>query len=255
MELISRTEAEASQKRTKLLFRTASNRPEGLPSSKGAIPWPGAWLNDLTLFIDEAGLGALAGPLYAAVVYIRPSFRLPGAHDSKLLKEHEREALFEQIVTNLDVIYAIDSMSNSEIDEIGIKMAWHVLTKRLVENLLAKKPDVTNVVVDGSKFIADCPLAVCAMPKADRSVLGVAMASILAKVSRDRFMHSAALTYPRFREIFESGKGYWHSKAHADLLKQGIYTDLHRKSFAPLKDHVRVLTTKRIRTQNEVVQN
>jgi ribonuclease HII len=71
--------------------------------------------------------------------------------------------------------------------------------------------------------------------KADQKFIGVAVAACCAKVARDTFMVEAAQHYPEFEEIFRSGKGYYHSKKHTDLIEAGVFTDLHRKTYSHLK--------------------
>ena len=93
------------------------------------------------------------------------------------------------------------------------------------------------MILDGNKPVYGMPLSVISHVSADQSFLGVAAASVLAKVSRDRLMVSYAESgkYPEFYDIFKKGKGYRHTQHHSNLIAQGIYTDLHRTTYNPLK--------------------
>ena len=183
--------------------------------------------------------GCLAGPLLVTAVYLFASFLMKGIHDSKKLKEHEKELLVRHMHADKNIVFHTEVMSNVELDAVGgLGPAWHECVKRAVFGLQTKLKSVhvvaTSVIIDGNKSV-DLPLEVKCIEKADSIYVGVACASILSKVCRDAYMTSIASSYPDFEVIFRDGKGYYHSKKHADLIESGRFTDLHRRTYNPLK--------------------
>lgn len=238
------TKPPASRKATKMV-RSQLTHPLGLSKASGKIPWPPLdheWHAD-TIWIDEAGMGSLAGPLHVAGTILCAGFRVMGLHDSKLLELHEREHAYAALQTALhekQLIAHVEVMSNVEIDRLKLGGAWREAIRRIIVKLKAEADarglPLTRVVLDGNKTVLDTVVPVVPVPKADRTFAGVAASAILAKVTRDRYMSEVAPQYPAFREIFDQGKGYHHSPAHVKLLEAGQHTDLHRVSFNPLRD-------------------
>lgn len=173
--------------------------------------------------IDEAGRGPLAGPVYAAAVILKKGQTIEGVNDSKKLSEKKREELFETIVTEcLD--YSIGTASEKEIDEINILQATFLAMKRAVDGL-SLKPDCA--LVDGNRApFLDC--SVFTIIKGDSKSESIAAASILAKVSRDRYMLKMAEKYPQYG--FEKHKGYG-TKLHYEMIDKYGICEIHRKSF------------------------
>lgn len=173
--------------------------------------------------IDEAGRGPLAGPVYAAAVILKKGQTIEGVNDSKKLSEKKREELFEKIVTEcLD--YSIGTASEKEIDEINILQATFLAMKRAVDGL-SLKPDCA--LVDGNRApLLDC--SVLTIVKGDSKSESIAAASILAKVSRDRYMLKMAEKYPQYG--FEKHKGYG-TKLHYEMIDKYGICEIHRKSF------------------------
>ncbi len=171
----------------------------------------------MTLGIDEAGRGALAGPLVVAGVILHK--RLRGLRDSKLLTPLQRERLYEKIVENSD--YEIVFTDNETIDSLGLSAVLHDSILRILERLHAER-----VVMDGNTTFGIEGIE--ALVGADRTVGEVSAASILAKVSRDRFMVECDRLYPEYG--FSNHKGYG-TKAHLDAIEKYGYSPLHRKSF------------------------
>ena len=140
--------------------------------------------------IDEAGRGPLAGPVYAAAVILPLGLEIEGLNDSKKLTEKKREQLFD-IICEKAVSYSIGIATEQEIDEINILNATFLAMRRSVEGLDVK-PDYA--LVDGNQHpglsIADETII-----KGDGKSMSVAAASILAKVSRDRYMLEMAEKY------------------------------------------------------------
>ena len=167
--------------------------------------------------IDEAGRGPLAGPLVmAGVILYEP---IDGLTDSKQLTEKKREKLFE-IITE-DCAYHIVSFDAETIDEIGITSCLVRGLKEIMRTLRAEKYLFDGNTTFGIKEL-ECKI------KADIDIPQVSAASILAKVTRDRFMVEMAKEYPQYS--FEKHKGYG-TKEHVEAIKEHGYSQLHRKSF------------------------
>ena len=224
------------------LRKTLDSHPEGIKESGKFVPWP--TLNEEearhSVWIDEAGMGSWAGPLYVAGTYLKPDFDLKGIHDSKLLKVWEREQLFEDLKVSNDIIYHVEQISNSELDELGgLGPAWEEAVRRVVGALKIKVPEVKTVYLDGNKHVECDDVEIIPVTKGDRLHVGIGAASIFAKVTRDRYMQSISSNYPEeWYNIFAKGKGYWFSHDHTNMVKAGNYTDLHRKTYNPLKTYL-----------------
>lgn len=173
--------------------------------------------------VDEAGRGPLAGPVFAAAVILPDGHIIEGVNDSKKLSEKKREMLFDKIIEEC-VCYAIGTASEKEIDEINILQATYLAMKRAVEGLEIK-PDY--VLIDGNRMP---PLDIPAetIVKGDGKSASIAAASIIAKVSRDRYMLELAEKYPQYE--FEKHKGYG-TKLHYEKIAEHGISDIHRKSF------------------------
>lgn len=173
--------------------------------------------------VDEAGRGPLAGPVYAAAVILPEDARLDGINDSKKLSEKKREELFEKI-TDIAIAYAIFSVDEKEIDEINILNATHKAMNGAAKEL-SVKPDY--VIIDGNS-IKGMDLPHETVVKGDAKSISIAAASILAKVSRDRYITQMAEKYPQYG--FEKHKGYG-TKAHTDAILEYGVSPIHRKTF------------------------
>ena len=167
--------------------------------------------------IDEAGRGALAGPLVVAGVVLHR--KIDGLADSKKLTEAKREALYATIVAASD--YEIVFTDNRRIDEIGLSRAMAESIERILEKL---EPQIA--IMDGNTNFGI--LGVQAVVKADSKVAEVSAASILAKVSRDRYMTQVDADYPQYG--FRNHKGYG-TAAHLERIEQYGRCELHRYSF------------------------
>lgn len=172
---------------------------------------------------DEAGRGPLAGPVFAAAVILPFGTDIDGLDDSKKLSEKKREALFD-IICDTAVSFGVAAASEREIDEINILNASLLAMRRAVD-MLSEKPSV--VLVDGNKtFQFDGEIK--SVVKGDSLSANIAAASILAKVSRDRYMRELAQKYPQY--MFEKHKGY-PTKLHYELVEKYGISDVHRRSF------------------------
>ena len=173
--------------------------------------------------VDEAGRGPLAGPVFAAAVILPEGLIIKGLDDSKKLSEKKREALFD-VICEKAVSYGIATADEKEIDQINILNAALLAMKRAVAKLTVA-PDV--ILVDGNKTF-ETDIHIRSLVKGDSLSANIAAASILAKVSRDRFMAKLAERYPEY--MFEKHKGY-PTKLHYEMVDAHGLSDVHRKTF------------------------
>jgi len=173
--------------------------------------------------VDEAGRGPLAGPVFAAAVVLPPEVVIPELNDSKKLTEKKREKLFIEII-DIALEYAVSSADHLEIDELNILQATYLAMNRSIEGL-KKKPDIA--LIDGNQNSGIKVYNRCFVGGDGRSA-SIAAASILAKVSRDRYMVNMADKYPEY--AFEKHKGYG-TKLHYEKLREHGPSEIHRVSF------------------------
>lgn len=173
--------------------------------------------------IDEAGRGPLAGPVYAAAVILPIDLEIDGINDSKKLTEKKREVLFD-IICEKAISYSIGIATEEEIDEINILNATFLAMRRAVDGL-SVKPDYA--LIDGNQH-PGLSIQDETVVKGDGKSMSIAAASILAKVSRDRFMLEIAEKYPEY--CFEKHKGYG-TKLHYEMIEKYGVSPVHRRSF------------------------
>ncbi len=173
--------------------------------------------------VDEAGRGPLAGPVYAAAVILPSDCVIEGLNDSKKLTEKKREALFDEIKEKA-LAYGIASADEKEIDEINILNATFLAMKRAID-LLSVRPDLA--LIDGNQK-PHTDIEEVTVIKGDAKSMSIAAASVLAKVSRDRFMLEMAEKYPQYE--FARHKGYG-TKLHYEKIAQYGVCDIHRRTF------------------------
>jgi len=176
---------------------------------------------------DEAGAGPLAGRVYAAAVILPDGAELPGLDDSKKLTERRREALYSQIVSRA-AAWAVAWVEPEEIDQIDI-LNSRIKAMQLALNGLEPKADF--VLIDGNRDHGSrCTITALhrLIVKGDSLSVSIAAASVLAKVSRDRYMVEMAALYPQYG--FEKHKGYG-TKRHYELLREYGPCPIHRRTF------------------------
>ena len=173
--------------------------------------------------VDEAGAGPLAGPVYAAAVILPRGLTLPYLNDSKKVTPRRREILFDQIREQA-IAYAIAWADEKEIDAINILNARMLAMDRAIKML---NPAADFALIDGNRN-QGIELQNEMVVHGDARSASIAAASILAKVSRDRFMVELAEQYPKY--AFEKHKGY-PTKLHYQLLRQYGPSPVHRKTF------------------------
>ena len=174
--------------------------------------------------VDEVGRGPLAGPVVAAAVILPQDFDVLGIDDSKKLSPKKREELFE-VIKERALAWSVGWVGPERIDEINILEATKEAMAQAVQGL-SLQPD--HVLIDGNFTVRALALPQTAIVKGDANSTSIAAASILAKVTRDRYMEEMALQYPGY--AFESNKGYG-TKAHYDGLKAQGPCPIHRKTF------------------------
>ena len=172
---------------------------------------------------DEAGAGPLAGAVYAAAVILPPGLELEGLNDSKKVSPRKREVLFDQIQAQA-VAWAVASVDEGEIDRINILNARMLAMDRAIQAL---DPAPEYALIDGNRNTGiRCPNET--VVKGDGRSASIAAASILAKVSRDRYMKEMDARYPGYG--FARHKGY-PTKAHYEALRRLGPCPIHRRSF------------------------
>ncbi len=184
--------------------------------------------------IDEAGRGAIAGPVTAAAVILplnqpKRLEKLRAVNDSKQVPAKRREELFDIIRENV-IAYGIASSSVNQIDEFGILPATVMAMQAAVSAL---SPAAEYLLVDGRIRLKNLPLRQQAVIRGDSKILSIAAASILAKVSRDRYMIALDKEYPRY--LFAQHKGYCTARHVAALSANGP-CPAHRRTFAPIRE-------------------
>ena len=173
--------------------------------------------------IDEAGRGPLAGPVFAAAVILPDDLGDLGINDSKKLSEKKRDALFD-VIKEKAIAWSVASAGEAEIDEINILNATFLAMKRAVEGL-SVKPDVA--LVDGNRK-PKTGIEEITLVKGDAKSISIAAASILAKVSRDRYLLELDKKYPEYQ--FSKHKGY-PTALHYEMIKKHGISPVHRLSF------------------------
>lgn len=173
--------------------------------------------------VDEAGRGPLAGPVCAAAVILPRGCEIPGLNDSKKLTEKKREELYDRIVDSA-VSYGIAFGTVEEIEALNILGATFLAMNRAIAKL---DPQPELALIDGNRNAGILVNSRCIV-KGDASCADIAAASILAKVTRDRYMLELASQYPQYH--FEQHKGYG-TKLHYETLREFGPSPVHRPSF------------------------
>lgn len=175
---------------------------------------------------DEAGRGPLAGPVVAAAVILPKNTIITGVNDSKQLTEKKRNELFD-IINEKALAVGIAFVDNKKIDEINILEASRLAMMEAIKKLKIK---AQYVLSDAMPMNIDVPVK--PIIKGDALSESIAAASIIAKVTRDRYMDEMDKIYPEYG--FKKHKGY-PTKDHIEAIKKYGITDIHRKTFKPIK--------------------
>ncbi|MFQ5898951.1 MAG: ribonuclease HII [Candidatus Methylomirabilia bacterium] len=173
--------------------------------------------------VDEAGRGPLAGPVVAAAVVLHPERRISGLQDSKLLAPAERDELFDRIIERA-VAVAVGVVGPEIIDRVNILEATRLAMREAIGTL----PFHPELVLTDAVRLASLPCRQKNLIKGDRRSASVAAASIIAKVTRDRFMREADHTFPQYG--FRRHKGY-PTPEHLAALEAHGPCSIHRRTF------------------------
>ncbi len=191
----------------------------------------------MVIGIDEAGRGPLAGPVAVGVVAVKEGFDLleafPGLNDSKKLSEKKREALYELLLLEAkkgNVRARVCFSSEKAIDRDGISAAIRSALKRAV-TAVVPEPEGVHIYLDGS-LKAPKEYSQETVIGGDATIPAIMLASVAAKVARDRLMVRFASDYPEYD--FARHKGYG-TKAHLEALRTHGLSPLHRKTFIHLE--------------------
>ncbi len=178
--------------------------------------------------VDEAGRGALAGPVVCAAVILRNDVHIDNLTDSKKLSYAKRRHLSKEIKQKC-LCWSIGTGSVEEIDRYNILKTTMLGMKRAIESL-SFEPD--HVLVDGNQ-LPNIRIPAQAIVKGDLYIPVISAASILAKHTRDKLMHAYEKHFPEYG--FQSNVGYG-TPFHLEALRKNGTTAIHRKSFAPVRE-------------------
>ena len=184
--------------------------------------------------IDEAGRGPLAGPVCAGVVIIsKENEILPLIRDSKTMSEKQRESAYDFIIHNC-LAYGVYMISSQKIDKLGIQEAVKMAMEGALinaEEMLGEKAEY--LIIDGNNVETIDGYSLEKIKDGDAYHYSISAASIIAKVTRDRYMKKMALKYPIYG--FERHVGYG-TKTHIEAIKEYGICPIHRRSFSPIKE-------------------
>ena len=186
--------------------------------------------------IDEVGRGPLVGPVVAACVILPLNYQLEGLTDSKKLSEKKREQFYE-ILQKEALSIGVGIISAEKIDEVNIYEATKLAMQDAIKNC-ALKPEY--LLIDAMKLDTSIPSN--SIIKGDSKSLSIAAASVIAKVTRDRMLIELDKKYPMYD--FKHNKGY-PTKKHLEAINQFGIIDLHRKSYAPVKEYLERIKNER----------
>ena len=175
---------------------------------------------------DEAGRGPMAGPLVVAAVILPQDLKIEGLNDSKKLTAKMREKLYDEIIKGA-VEYQVQFIDNEDVDNLNVYQASKIGMIRCIQ---AFNSPVDYILSDAINL--DIGINCMSIIKGDSLSASIAAASILAKVSRDRYMIAASKEYPEYG--FEKHKGYV-TKYHLEKLKEYGPCKLHRRCFEPVR--------------------
>ena len=173
--------------------------------------------------VDEAGRGPLAGPVCAAAVILPDGYEIPGLNDSKQLSDKKRRELFP-VIQKEAIAYGIAMVDEKTIDQVNILNATFLAMKDAISQL-SVRPDLA--LIDGNRT-TDFGVEAMAVVKGDARDASIAAASILAKVTRDRFMEEMDEQYPEYG--FAVHKGYG-TRRHYDAIREHGMCPIHRRTF------------------------
>ena len=187
--------------------------------------------NTIEAGCDEAGRGCLAGPVFAAAVILPPDFDSDLLNDSKILTEKQRFEL-RPLIEKEALAWAVEAVSNEEIDEVNILNASFLAMNRAVQKLKIRPG---HLLIDGNRFRPQSDIPFTCMIKGDGRFFSIAAASVLAKTYRDDFMEMIHSEFPVYD--WKKNKGYPTLKHREAIRKYGI-SKYHRKTFRLLNEQL-----------------
>ena len=187
--------------------------------------------NTIEAGCDEAGRGCLAGPVFAAAVILPPDFDSDLLNDSKILTEKQRFEL-RPLIEKEALAWAVEAVSNEEIDEVNILNASFLAMNRAVQKLKIRPG---HLLIDGNRFRPQNDIPFTCMIKGDGRFFSIAAASVLAKTYRDDFMEMIHSEFPVYD--WKKNKGYPTLKHREAIRKYGI-SKYHRKTFRLLNEQL-----------------
>jgi len=193
---------------------------------------------NISIGIDEAGLGPLAGPAVVGVVALPEDADLRGVTDSKKMSAEQREAAVDRI-WNAALFYRVILSTAPTIDCHGLSYVWQHMIREVAMAAHALYPD-SEIILDGNRLVG-LPY-VRPVVKADSKVRSVAAASVLAKYAQCCWMDDYHLEYPQYG--FDRHHGYG-TALHLEMLKEHGPCPIHRMSFAPVKRAIRSKSSSR----------
>ena len=182
---------------------------------------------------DEAGRGCLAGPVFAAAVILPSNFENVLLNDSKKLTEKQRYFL-RPIIEKEAIAWAVEAVSNEEIDKVNILNASFLAMNRAVQKL---KIVPKHLLIDGNRFRPQTEIPFTCMIKGDGRFFSIAAASVLAKTYRDDFMKQIHKEFPNYD--WDKNKGYPTKKHRQGIKKYGV-TKYHRMTFRLLDEQLKL---------------
>lgn len=181
---------------------------------------------------DESGRGCLAGPVVAAAVILPPGFKNSQLNDSKKLTRDQRSEL-RLVIEKYALAWALDMVSNDEIDKINILNASFEAMNRAVKKL---KVVPGHLLIDGNRFRPQTKIPYTCIIKGDGKYCSIAAASILAKTYRDEYMEKIHEYFPGYR--WNENKGYGTRKHRQAIVSYGL-TKYHRRSFRLIDEQLK----------------
>ena len=181
--------------------------------------------------IDEAGRGALAGPVVAAAAILPEKFRHKRLNDSKQLLPERREEIYRELTANEQICWAVGVIDSIEIDQLNILRATHKAMRAAIASL---RMQADHALIDG-RPVYPFPLPQTAVIDGDCYSLSIAAASVIAKVTRDMMMREFCARFPEY--CFSQHKGYG-TELHVAKLHAHGPCPIHRRSFEPVAQPV-----------------
>ena len=173
---------------------------------------------------DEVGRGSIAGPIVVATVILNRNYNIPGLNESKSLTRLQREKIYQVIIQNVQA-FGVGTIDNTIIDHLGIIHAQH---QALLQSIQTLKIKSDFLLMDYVSFAPQINFPYLAIVKGDTQVASIAAASVIAKVTRDRWMNKMHLIYPNYG--FNTNSGYGTMKHFQAIKKYGL-CKIHRKTF------------------------